>query len=86
MWQIEETMLDVYLLLVHRIEGFGLSLKEFWETDTWTISKFYCTELELIEKEEKEYNKGKSGSSDGYLGENDPTVDALFDEMFDYED
>lgn len=78
-WQIEEAMLDVYLLLVHRIEGIGLSLEDFWNMDTWTVSKFYCLELELIEKENKEFkNKGH----DDYSDENNPEVDDLFEEMF----
>lgn len=76
-------MLSIYLTLVHRIEGIGLSLNDFWEMDTWTTSMFYLTELALIE-EEKKSAKGKSGrdTGDGYgVEENEDVVD-LYEEMF----
>ena len=53
-WAIESSLLDIYFLLVHRIEGLGLSLNDFWAMDTWTTSRLYCLELDLIDKEEKE--------------------------------
>lgn len=59
MWIIEEPLIDMYMLLVHRIEGIGLSLDDFWKMDTWILSKLYLTELYLIEKEEKASKKGK---------------------------
>lgn len=58
-WVIESSLLDIYFLLVKRIKGIGLSLKDFWELDTWTTSKLYCLELDLIDEEERA-SKGKS--------------------------
>ena len=77
-WVIEEPLIDMYNLLVHRIQGIGLSLSDFWKMDTWILSKLYLTELELIEREEKAYNKGKSKPE----VENDPEVDELYSKMF----
>ena len=56
-WLIESTLLDIYSLLVHRIEGLGWSLCDFWKADTWTTSKLYLMELDLIDEEEKEIKK-----------------------------
>ena len=55
-WAMESFFIDIYSLLVHRIKGLGLSLSEFWQWDTWTTSKFYCMELELIKAEEDAMN------------------------------
>lgn len=57
-------MLDIYFLLVHRIKGLGWSLNDFWLADTWTTSKFYCMELNLIDEEERKLNEGKDESED----------------------
>lgn len=59
-WAIEEPLIDMYMLLVHRIEGIGLSLDDFWRMDTWVLSKLYLTELHLIEMEEKQSKKGNT--------------------------
>lgn len=77
-WVIEEPLIDMYILLVHRIEGIGLSLDDFWKMDTWVLSKLYLTEIELIEKEEKEFKKGKSTPAE----ENDEATEELYTEMF----
>ena len=42
----------------------GLSLNDFWQWDTWTTSKFYCMELELIDEEEKALNDDKESKED----------------------
>lgn len=39
-------------------------MSDFWECDTWTTSKLYCMELDLIEDEERELNKGKDEEHD----------------------
>lgn len=77
-WVIEEPLIDMYMVLVHRIEGIGLSLDDFWKMDTWVLSKIYLTEVELIEREEKEY-KGKKGGQEQL---NDPATEDLYYEMF----
>lgn len=77
-WVIEEPLIDMYLVLVHRIEGIGLSLDDFWKMDTWVLSKIYLTELYLIEKEEKQF-KGKKGGQEEL---NDPATEDLYLEMF----
>ena len=76
-WAIEEALIDMYLVLVHRIEGIGLSLDDFWKMDTWVLSKIYLTEIELIEKEEKQI-KGKSEPKEA----NDEATEDLYIEMF----
>ena len=75
-WAIESSFLDIYFLLVHRIEGLGLSLNDFWAMDTWTTSRLYCLELDLIDKEEKELNKDKPES------QNSDEVKEVYEEMF----
>ena len=52
-WAIESAFIEIYFLLAHRIKGLGWSLKDFWACDTWTTSKLYCMELNLIAEEEK---------------------------------
>lgn len=77
-WIIEEPLIDMYMLLVHRIEGIGLSLDDFWKMDTWVLSKIYLTEIYLIEKEEKQYKDKKGGQEEL----NDPATEELYIEMF----
>ena len=55
-WVIEELMLEEYFLLVRRIQGLGLSVKEYWELDTWTTAKLLDMERRIIEEEQKAYN------------------------------
>ena len=76
-WAIEQGMLEIYFLLAHRIKGLGWSLSDFWEADTWTTSKLYCMELDLIEQEDKELNKDKPES------QNSKEVEELVGDMFD---
>lgn len=63
-WAIESAFLEIYLLLAHRIKGLGWSLQEFWECDTWTISKLYCRELDLIDEEEAKMNESEDEKHD----------------------
>lgn len=75
-WAIESAFIDIYFLLAHRIEGLGWSLSDFWACDTWTTSKLYCMECNLIDEEEKELNKDKEEVHD-----DDEMVD-LYKEMY----
>lgn len=75
-WAIESFFIDIYFLLAHRIKGLGWSLRDFWEADTWTTSKLYCMELDLIAEEEKELNKDKEEVND------DEEVVDLMKEMY----
>lgn len=75
-WAIESFMLDIYFLLAHRIKGLGWSLSDFWSCDTWTTSKLYCMELNIIDEEEKELKKGTDEEHDS------DDVKDLMDEMF----
>ena len=77
-WIIEQPLIDMYLVLVHRIEGIGLSLDDFWRMDTWTLSKIYLTEIDLIEKENRKM-KGKGNAPEE---SNDPATEELYTEMF----
>ena len=63
-WAIESFFIEVYSLLAHRIKGLGWSLREFWECDTWTTSKLYCMELDLIDEEERQLNESKDDLED----------------------
>lgn len=83
-WLLEQFMLEIYLLLVHRVKGIGLSLDDFWEMDTWTLSLLYLSELEIIEYEKEQSNKSK-GDSYTRSNQNNPEVEALFEEMFEDE-
>lgn len=55
--QIEDAMLEDYFLLIRRISGISLSPSEFWELDTYTTQKLLSLEMEIIEKEQEEYDK-----------------------------
>lgn len=50
-------MLEDYFLLVRRIHGLSLSPSDFWELDTFTTQKLLSMELEIIQKEQEEYDK-----------------------------
>lgn len=41
-----------------------MSLSDFWQWDTWTTSKMYCMELDLIEAEEEALNDDKDSKQD----------------------
>lgn len=63
-WAIESFFIEIYSLLAHRIKGLGWSLTDFWQCDTWTTSKLYCMELELIDEEDKQLNSNKDEAND----------------------
>lgn len=63
-WAIESFFIEIYSLLAHRIKGLGWSLSDFWQCDTWTTSKLYCMELELIDEEDKQLNSNKDEAND----------------------
>ena len=78
-WIIEEPLIEMYMLLVHRIEGIGLSLDDFWKMDTWILSKIYLTEIHLIEEENRKMKKGnKEDPSDL----NDEATEELANRLF----
>ena len=77
-WAIESFFIEVYFLLAHRIKGLGWSLTDFWACDTWTTSKLYCMELDVIEEEENAMNEGKSNDE---IHDSDEVKD-LMEEMF----
>lgn len=77
-WIITEPLIEIYSLLVHRIEGIGLSLDDFWKMDTFTVSKLYLDELYLIERENKKM-KGKGINQEEL---NDPATEDLYYELF----
>lgn len=59
-WAIESFFIEIYSLLAHRIKGLGWSLSDFWQCDTWTTSKLYCMELDLIDEEERIMNNSSN--------------------------
>ena len=62
--------------MAHRIKGLGWSLTDFWQCDTWTTSKLYCMELELIAEEDKKLKEGTDEAEDS-----EEMVD-LYEEMY----
>lgn len=73
-------MLEEYFLLVRRIQGIGLSVKDYWEMDTWTTAKLLDMEKKIIEEEQKEYNKDKNEYVERPAG-NSEEMNELMDEM-----
>lgn len=63
-WAMESFFLDIYFLLCHRIKGLGLTLSDFWQWDTWTTSKIYCMELDLIDEENDTLNDDEDSKQD----------------------
>lgn len=63
-WAVESFFIEVYSLLAHRIKGLGWSLSEFWQCDTWTTSKLYCMELDLIDEENRQLNESEDDKQD----------------------
>lgn len=75
-------MLEEYFLLVRRIQGIGLSVKDYWEMDTWTTAKLLAMERAIIEEEQREARK-YSGKKD-YIERpdaNSEEMNDLVDEM-----
>ena len=79
-WLIEESQLEEYFLLVRRIQGIGLSVNEYWELDTWTTAKLLDMEKQIIEEEQKEYNKQNKKYEERPEG-NSEEMNDLVDEM-----
>ena len=79
-WYIEEAQLEEYFLLVRRVQGIGLSIKEYWEMDTWTTAKLLDMEKRIIEEEQKEYNKQNNKYEERPDG-NSEEMNDLVDEM-----
>ena len=79
-WYIEEAMLEEYFLLVRRINGLGLSIQDYWELDTWTTAKLLDMEKQIMEEEQKEYNKQNKKYEERPQGNSDEMND-LVDEM-----
>ena len=79
-WLIEESQLEEYFLLVRRIQGIGLSVKDYWELDTWTTAKLLDMEKRIIEEEQKEYNKNNNSYEERPEG-NSEEMNDLVDEM-----
>lgn len=79
-WYIEEAMLEEYFLLVRRINGLGLSIQDYWELDTWTTAKLLDMEKQIIEEEQKEYNKQNKKYEERPQG-NSEEMNDLVDEM-----
>ena len=73
-------MLEEYFLLVRRINGLGLSIQDYWELDTWTTAKLLDMEKQIIEEEQKEYNKQNKAYEERPQGNSDEMND-LVDEM-----
>ena len=49
-------MIEEYFLLVRRVQGLGLSVKDYWELDTWTTAKLLSLERAIIDEESKQYS------------------------------
>lgn len=65
--------------MVRRIQGIGLSVKDYWELDTWTTAKLLDMERRIIEEEQKAYS-----DKDEYVERpegNSEEMNALMDEM-----
>ena len=77
-WAIESVLLEIYFLLAHRIKGLGWSLSDFWKADTWTTSKLYCMELDVIDEENRELKNKKKDPSI----HNDKKVEELYNRMY----
>lgn len=50
-------MLDEYYLLTKRINGLGMSLQDFWDSDSRQIGYLVQKEQELIKYEDEEYER-----------------------------
>ena len=73
-------MLEDYFLLVRRIQGLGLSIKDYWELDTWTTANLLDMERKIIEEEQKEYNKNNKVYNER-PDNNSEEMNDLMDEM-----
>ena len=68
---IEKQFIDEYFLLTRRVNGMGLTLKDFWEMDYLIFAQLLNNELEIIKAEQKEAEKNrlesKSSSKTGKM-------------------
>lgn len=79
---VEEQMLEEYFLLIRRISGISLSPNDYWELDTFTTQKLLSMELEIIEKEQEEYDKmNNKHTYNERPDENADEMNDLMDEM-----
>ena len=79
-WLVEEVQLEEYFLLVRRIPGISLSIKDYWEMDTWTTAKLLDMEKSIMDEEQKEFNKSNKKYEERPDGNSD-YVNDLVDEM-----
>lgn len=73
-------MLEDYFLLVRRINGINLSVKDYWELDTWTTAKLLSMEKEIIHIEQDEiakYNDEYVERPDGNSDEMNELMDMM---------
>ena len=73
-------MLEDYFLLVRRISGLNLSINDYWELDTWTTAKLLDMEKQIMEEEQREYNKQNKKYEERPQGNSDE-MNNLVDEM-----
>jgi hypothetical protein len=73
-------MLEDYFLLVRRISGLSLSIDDYWNLDSWTCAKLLHMERQIIEEEQKQYNKNNKVYKERPDG-NSEMVNDLVDEM-----
>ena len=73
-------MIEEFFLLVRRIQGIGLSIDDYWEMDTWTTAKLLNMERQIIEEEQKEFNKQNNVYEERPDG-NSEEMNDLVDEM-----
>ena len=66
--------------MVRRIQGIGLSVDEYWKLDTWTTAKLLSMERQIMEEEQKEYNKQNNVYEERPDG-NSEEMNDLVDEM-----
>ena len=75
-------MLEEYFLLIRRISGISLSPSDYWELDTFTTQKLVSMEMEIIKKEQEEYDKiNNKHTYNERPDENDDEMNDLMDEM-----
>lgn len=72
--------MEEYFLLVRRIQGIGLSIDEYWQLDTWTTAKLLDMERNIIEEEQREYNK-QNNKYEERPRDNSEEMNDLMDEM-----
>lgn len=75
-------MLEEYFLLIRRISGISLSPNDYWELDTFTTQKLLDMELDIMKKEQEEYDKmNNKHTYNERPDENSDDMNDLMDEM-----